>query len=71
MNQLKEVVKAREATIAQLHNEQQQASIMLIAVRAERDRLQHQVYTCIWSPSEPHVSYMIMLLLIMLLSFSL
>ena len=43
MSQLREVVKAREATIAQLHNEQHQASIMLIAVRAERDRLQHEV----------------------------
>ena len=41
-------MKAREATIAQLHDEQHQASIMLIAVRAERDRLQHQV----WSSSK-------------------
>ncbi|KAL3161186.1 hypothetical protein ABBQ38_009553 [Trebouxia sp. C0009 RCD-2024] len=45
VSQLREVVKAREATIAQLQNEQHQASIMLIAVRAERDRLQHEVNT--------------------------
>ena len=43
VSQLRDVVRVREATIAQLHNEQQQAGIMLEAVRAERDRLQHQV----------------------------
>lgn len=43
MSQLREVVQAREATIAHLHSEQHQASIMLEAVRAERDRLQHEV----------------------------
>ena len=46
MSQLREVVRAREATIAHLHSEQQQAGIMLEAVRAERDRLQHEVCTC-------------------------
>lgn len=43
VSQLREVVQAREATIAHLHSEQHQASIMLEAVRAERDRLQHEV----------------------------
>lgn len=43
VSQLREVVQAREATIAHLHNEQHHASIMLQAVRAERDRLQHEV----------------------------
>ncbi|DBA81033.1 TPA: hypothetical protein ACH3X2_007238 [Trebouxia sp. C0005] len=45
VSQLREVVQAREATIAHLHSEQHQASIMLEAVRAERDRLQHEVNT--------------------------
>lgn len=45
VSQLREVVRAREATIAHLHSEQQQAGIMLEAVRAERDRLQHEVNT--------------------------
>lgn len=43
VDQLREVVKVREATIAQLSNEQQQATLMFEAVRLERDRLQHQV----------------------------
>ncbi len=43
VSQLREVVRAREMTIAHLHSEQQQAGIMLEAVRAERDRLQHEV----------------------------
>jgi len=43
VSQLREVVQAREATIAHLHSEQHHASIMLQAVRAERDRLQHEV----------------------------
>jgi len=46
VSQLREVVQAREATIAHLHSEQHQASIMLEAVRAERDRLQHEVRFC-------------------------
>ncbi|DBB08187.1 TPA: hypothetical protein ACH3X3_008369 [Trebouxia sp. C0006] len=45
VSQLREVVQAREATIAHLHSEQHHASIMLEAVRAERDRLQHEVNT--------------------------
>jgi hypothetical protein len=43
VSQLREVVQAREATIAHLHSEQHHASIMLEAVRAERDCLQHEV----------------------------
>ena len=46
MSQLREVVQAREATIAHLHSEQHHASVMLEAVRAERDRLQHEVCFC-------------------------
>ena len=46
MSQLREVVQAREATIAHLHSEQHHASVMLEAVRAERDRLQHEVRFC-------------------------
>ena len=45
VSQLREVVRLREATIAHLHSEQQQAGIMLEAVRAERNRLQHEVCT--------------------------
>ncbi len=45
VSQLREVVQAREATIAHLHSEQHHASIMLQAVRAERDRLQHEVHS--------------------------
>ena len=43
VDQLRDVVRAREASIAQLHNEQHHANVMLQAVRAERDRLQHEV----------------------------
>ena len=43
VDQLREVVKAREAAIAQLSNEQVQAGLMFEAVRLERDRLQHEV----------------------------
>lgn len=43
VDQLREVVKVREAAIAQLSNEQQQAALMFEAVRLERDRLQHEV----------------------------
>lgn len=43
VDQLREVVKAREAAIAQLSNEQKQAALMFEAVRLERDRLQHEV----------------------------
>lgn len=43
MDQLREVVKAREAAIAQLSNEQKQAGLMLEAVTMERDRLRHEV----------------------------
>ncbi|DBB05557.1 hypothetical protein WJX77_006024 [Trebouxia sp. C0004] len=45
VSQLREVVQAREATIAHLHSEQHYANVMLEAVRAERDRLQHEVNT--------------------------
>ena len=54
LSQLRDVVRAREATIAQLHNEQQQAGIMLDAVRAERDRLQHEVRCSSKSPYSAH-----------------
>ena len=43
VDQLREVVKAREAAIAQLSTEQTQAGLMLEAVKLERDRLRHEV----------------------------
>ena len=43
VDQLREVVKAREAAIAQLSNEQKQAGLMLEAVPMERARLRPQV----------------------------
>ena len=55
VDQLREVVKAREAAIAHLSNEQVQASLMFEAVRLERDRLQHEVFTYCTSPSRLYI----------------